>query len=206
MTSSFAFLSMLAHATVLLCYAQYVADLRRGLNRFRWFEYALSSSVMIALIAMLFGIYDVLSLVSAGGAEVAHARTRRTPCGNSDGMPSCLLLRPQVLIMSVNATMCLFGLLHETTNQKTDTVDWSESLSAAAAPAPVHKRAPLDRNKYMSSCVCSRHSAVCVRLLRWGGSVGGESCAYSLFVRRMPSSEVVTSTSPPSPPLLRHTR
>ncbi len=33
------------------------------MNRFRWFEYALSSSVMIVLIATLFGIYDIGSLI-----------------------------------------------------------------------------------------------------------------------------------------------
>lgn len=43
--------------------AVYNADLDRGINRFRWFEYALSSSVMIVLIATLFGIYDIASLI-----------------------------------------------------------------------------------------------------------------------------------------------
>ena len=42
---------------------QYNADLLRGVNRFRWFEYALSSSIMIVLISTLFGIYDIASLV-----------------------------------------------------------------------------------------------------------------------------------------------
>ncbi|MFO7942595.1 MAG: heliorhodopsin HeR [Bacillota bacterium] len=41
----------------------YNADLERGINRFRWFEYALSSSIMIVLIATLFGIYDIASLI-----------------------------------------------------------------------------------------------------------------------------------------------
>lgn len=38
-------------------------DLQRGVNRFRWYEYAFSSSLMMGLIAMLFGMYDVISLV-----------------------------------------------------------------------------------------------------------------------------------------------
>ena len=34
-----------------------------GINKFRWFEYALSSSIMIVLIATLFGIFDIATLV-----------------------------------------------------------------------------------------------------------------------------------------------
>lgn len=41
----------------------YNNDLAKGINRFRWFEYSLSSSVMIVLIATLFGIYDIASLI-----------------------------------------------------------------------------------------------------------------------------------------------
>ena len=41
----------------------YNRDLTRGINRFRWFEYSLSSSVMIVLIATLFGIYDIATLL-----------------------------------------------------------------------------------------------------------------------------------------------
>lgn len=43
--------------------AMYNKDLQKGVNKLRWFEYALSSSVMIVLIATLFGIYDIASLV-----------------------------------------------------------------------------------------------------------------------------------------------
>ena len=41
----------------------YNRDLSRGINKFRWFEYALSSSIMIVLISTLFGIYDIASLI-----------------------------------------------------------------------------------------------------------------------------------------------
>lgn len=34
----------------------YIRDLKKGLNKVRWFEYALSSSVMIVLIAIFFGV------------------------------------------------------------------------------------------------------------------------------------------------------
>ena len=40
----------------------YNRDLEKGINKLRWFEYALSSSVMIVLIAYLFGIWDVATL------------------------------------------------------------------------------------------------------------------------------------------------
>ena len=43
--------------------AVYNKDLARGINKFRWFEYSLSSSVMIVLISTLFGIYDIATLI-----------------------------------------------------------------------------------------------------------------------------------------------
>lgn len=62
-TSIFSWLSSAAHLIVLLNFDMYIKDLRRGINQFRWYEYALSSSLMIGLIAALFGMYDVISLV-----------------------------------------------------------------------------------------------------------------------------------------------
>lgn len=48
--SGFAFLSAAAHFTVLACFATYLKDLREArINKFRWVEYALSSSLMIGL-------------------------------------------------------------------------------------------------------------------------------------------------------------
>lgn len=59
----FLFLSAIAHALIAFPFNKtYNDDLTKGMNRFRWFEYALSSSVMIVLIATLFGIYDIASL------------------------------------------------------------------------------------------------------------------------------------------------
>ncbi len=40
----------------------YNRDLEKGINKLRWFEYALSSSVMIVLISYLFGIWDIATL------------------------------------------------------------------------------------------------------------------------------------------------
>ena len=66
LVASFLLISALAHALISLPKKTndiYNADLEQGINRFRWFEYALSSSVMIVLISYLFGIYDIASLV-----------------------------------------------------------------------------------------------------------------------------------------------
>lgn len=64
MVSMFLFLSAFFHFLVALPFNKtYNADLEKGMNKFRWFEYALSSSVMIVLIATLFGIYDLVSLI-----------------------------------------------------------------------------------------------------------------------------------------------
>jgi len=42
---------------------QYNAMLEKGMNLFRWMEYAITSSLMIVVIAMLCGIYDLSSLI-----------------------------------------------------------------------------------------------------------------------------------------------
>jgi len=66
MVAVFLFLSALAHFTVAgPAYGWYVENLRRGINKARWFEYALSASVMIVLIGMLCGVYDLGALLMA---------------------------------------------------------------------------------------------------------------------------------------------
>jgi len=44
-------------------YKKYVANLKRGMNPTRFYEYALSSSLMIVLIGMLVGIWDLGSMI-----------------------------------------------------------------------------------------------------------------------------------------------
>ena len=44
-------------------YSWYVKNLKRHINYARWFEYAFSSSIMIVVIAMLVGIYDLGTLI-----------------------------------------------------------------------------------------------------------------------------------------------
>lgn len=66
----FLFISAVAHfylATI--GYKRYVANLEKGMNPVRFYEYALSSSVMIVLIAMLVGISDIGTLIAIFGVN-----------------------------------------------------------------------------------------------------------------------------------------
>jgi len=62
--ASFPLMSALAH--FLIAYPlndRYVENLQKGMNPYRWYEYSVSSSVMIFLITFLLGIWDFWSLV-----------------------------------------------------------------------------------------------------------------------------------------------
>lgn len=60
LTASFLLLSALFHFLIAFPFKQkYREGLRVGINQFRWYEYALSSSLMIVLISSLFGVRDV---------------------------------------------------------------------------------------------------------------------------------------------------
>jgi hypothetical protein len=60
----FLLLSAVAHFSLsTFGYKWYVRNLKKGMNPARFFEYALSSSLMIVLIAMLVGVYDLSSLI-----------------------------------------------------------------------------------------------------------------------------------------------
>jgi hypothetical protein len=61
----FLFLSALAHfiLSAPIIKDWYIKNLKRQINYVRWYEYALSSSLMIVVIAMLCGIYDVGALI-----------------------------------------------------------------------------------------------------------------------------------------------
>ncbi len=69
--SIFLFLSAFAHFLTILPKTNkfYNNSLSKGINYFRWYEYALSSSVMIVIIAMLFGVYDLGSIILIIGAN-----------------------------------------------------------------------------------------------------------------------------------------
>lgn len=64
LVSVFLFLSAFFHFLVGTKYnKEYNEGLNKNMNMFRWYEYALSSSLMIMLIAVLFGIYDIGALL-----------------------------------------------------------------------------------------------------------------------------------------------
>lgn len=63
--AAFLFLSALAHFTISMpkVYDWYVANLKKGINYARWIEYSFSSSIMIVVVAMLVGVYDLSTLL-----------------------------------------------------------------------------------------------------------------------------------------------
>jgi hypothetical protein len=64
LVAGFLFVSAAAHwSLATFGHRWYETELGRGINRARWLEYSLSSSLMIVVIAMLVGIYDVASLL-----------------------------------------------------------------------------------------------------------------------------------------------
>lgn len=67
----------------------YEADLRRGINRFRWVEYSFSATLMVLLIAAYSGITDITAVVAIAGANVAMIlfgwiQERMNPPGRAD--------------------------------------------------------------------------------------------------------------------------
>jgi hypothetical protein len=64
LVAAFFFISAAAHLFIATVYRKtYEADLKRGVNKARWFEYSISASIMMIAIAMLSGVYDVSSLL-----------------------------------------------------------------------------------------------------------------------------------------------
>ena len=64
-------MSAYAHFVVLMNFKFYEEQLKKGLNHFRWLEYSVSSSLMIVLICMLFGVWDIFSLIFIGSINAA---------------------------------------------------------------------------------------------------------------------------------------
>lgn len=62
--ATFLFISALAHLLIsTICNKWYNENLAKGINYARWIEYFFSSSIMIVIIAMLVGIYDIAALL-----------------------------------------------------------------------------------------------------------------------------------------------
>jgi uncharacterized membrane protein YidH (DUF202 family) len=61
--ASFLFISSIAHLIIATVYnKKYNQNLKKGINKARWFEYSISASIMMVAISMLVGIYDVMAL------------------------------------------------------------------------------------------------------------------------------------------------
>ena len=68
LVAGFLFISAFAHAVIATArYDEYVAYLDRGMNPYRWYEYSVSASLMIVVIAMLAGVWDLGTLVALFG-------------------------------------------------------------------------------------------------------------------------------------------
>ena len=61
----FLFISATAHLLIgTVLYDKYVKNLKKGMNPYRWYEYSISASLMIVIIAMLSTIYDIGTLIA----------------------------------------------------------------------------------------------------------------------------------------------
>ena len=70
--AAFSLLSALFHLIVgVVAFPLYTRELRRGRNRFRWVEYALSSTLMMVLIASTTGITDLAGLIGLAFANIS---------------------------------------------------------------------------------------------------------------------------------------
>lgn len=62
--AAFFFMSAIAHLLVATVYRKtYESGLKKGMNKFRWYEYMISASTMMVAISILSGIYDLSSLI-----------------------------------------------------------------------------------------------------------------------------------------------
>ena len=73
-------------------FGRYTADLGRHINRYRWVEYSLSSSLMIVVILQLNGVADYIALMAVFGVNVCMIlfgwlQERYTTPGDGDMLP-----------------------------------------------------------------------------------------------------------------------
>jgi hypothetical protein len=70
--AAFLIMSALAHFLVsTILYKWYLKNLSQHINIARWVEYAFSSTLMLVIIAMLVGIYDVAALIALAGLNAS---------------------------------------------------------------------------------------------------------------------------------------
>ena len=63
LVSMFLFVSAIAHFIIVYKQKDYVEGLKNNINKYRWYEYAISSSIMIVLISTLFGVFEFSALL-----------------------------------------------------------------------------------------------------------------------------------------------
>ena len=65
LVAGFFFLSAIFHLVIAtLQRKKYISNLKKGINKFRWWEYSASASIMMVAIAMLAGVYELSLLLS----------------------------------------------------------------------------------------------------------------------------------------------
>jgi hypothetical protein len=71
--ATFIFMSALAHFIIASppVFPWYVRNLKRNRNYARWIEYAFSSSLMVVLIGMLPGVFDIAAIIGIFGANAS---------------------------------------------------------------------------------------------------------------------------------------
>jgi len=71
--AAFLFISALAHYIIVMpgVFPWYVKNLKRTRNYARWIEYAVSSSLMVVLIGMLPGVFDVAAIIAIFGVNAS---------------------------------------------------------------------------------------------------------------------------------------
>lgn len=71
--AAFIFISALAHYLIASpgIFPWYVSNLKKNRNYARWIEYSISSSLMVVLIAMLPGVFDVSALIAIFGVNAS---------------------------------------------------------------------------------------------------------------------------------------
>ncbi|MBM3909345.1 MAG: heliorhodopsin HeR [Firmicutes bacterium] len=68
LAAAFILLSALFHFLISVPFKkQYLANVEKGINPLRWYEYALSSSIMIVLLSIMFGVTTIEGLLSVFG-------------------------------------------------------------------------------------------------------------------------------------------
>ncbi|MBW8172226.1 heliorhodopsin HeR [Ornithinimicrobium sp. Arc0846-15] len=72
-TAAFLFLSAFFHFLIASPWGfrRYKSELSKGRNRFRWVEYSISSTLMILLVSLVFGISDLAALIGIAVANIS---------------------------------------------------------------------------------------------------------------------------------------